>query len=258
MKVAILVSGEPRFCRELTVFQSRLVGFDSADWFVSVWSQSPKRSDYWRSQGSELVAPNWLNPTAAWAQERIALNLGPGHRLAQLELVDQQQLVFPHSGRDDGVTNVANGWKMFWGNWRTDQMRQAHERATGQPYDLILKIRPDLMLHDTLDLTRCAEMLGVDDRAVIMPDNTRAGYGHAVSDLMAVGRGAPMSCYADCLHSIEQYIAQGKIFHPETILGDYLKSQQMGIRTAGFRIDIRQLGQRISETEYISDFGSWA
>jgi hypothetical protein len=258
MKVAILVSGEPRFCRELTVFQSRLVGFDSADWFVSVWSRSQSRSDYWRSQGSELVAPGWLNPTVEWAQERIQLNLQGGHRLAHLELVDQSQLAFPHSGRDDGVTNVANGWKMFWGNWRTDQMRQAHEHSTGQPYDLVLKIRPDLMLHNTLDLARCAEILGHDDRAVIMPDNTRAGYGHAVSDLMAVGRGAAMSCYADCLHSIEQYIAQGKIFHPETILGDYLKSQQMGIRTAGFRIDIRQLGQRISETEYISDFGSWA
>jgi hypothetical protein len=115
------------------------------------------------------------------------------------------------------------------------------------------------MLHDTLDLTRCAEILGHDDHAVIMPDNTRTGYdGHAVSDLMAIGCGPAMSRYADCLHSIEGYIAAGKIFHPETVLGDYLRSQQIAIRTAGFRIDIRQLGQRLSDTEYISDFGTWA
>lgn len=258
MKVALLVSGEPRFCRELTLFQERLAGFDSADWFVSVWSQSQSRSDYWRSQGSQLVSDGWLNPTLEWARERIQLNLQQRHRLAHLELVDQLQLTFPASGHDDGVTNVTNGWKMFWGNWRCDQMRRAHEQATGENYDLVLKIRPDLMLHNTLDLGRCAEILGHNDRALIMPDNTRAGYGHAVSDLMAIGRGAVMSCYADCLHSIEGYIAAGKIFHPETILGDYLKSQQIAIRTAGFRIDIRQLGQRVSATEYISDFGTWA
>jgi hypothetical protein len=117
MKVAILVSGEPRFCRELTVFQSRLVGFDSADWFVSVWSRSQSRSDYWRSQGSELVAPGWLNPTVEWAQERIQLNLQGGHRLAHLELVDQSQHsltvvvmtvlpTWPTGGKCSGVTGA--------------------------------------------------------------------------------------------------------------------------------------------------------
>jgi hypothetical protein len=115
-----------------------------------------------------------------------------------------------------------------------------------------------MMLHDNLDLTRCAHMLGGSPRAVIMPDNTRAGYGHAVSDLMALGTGTAMATYAGCYHHIEHYVAQGKIFHPETILGDYLKQMGMQIRTAGFRVDIRRLGRQVNATEYISDFGRWA
>jgi hypothetical protein len=115
-----------------------------------------------------------------------------------------------------------------------------------------------MMLHDTLDLVHCARILNASPNAVIMPNNTRAGYGYAVSDLMALGTGTAMATYAGCYHYIEHYVAQGKIFHPETILGDYLKHKGIKIQTAGFNVDIRQLGQRISANQYISDFGRWA
>jgi hypothetical protein len=258
MRAAVLVSGEPRFCKELDLFMERVTGFDRIDWFACLWNRNQPVSDYWRSQQSQLVAPAWLEFDHDWAWNRIKSNLPVGHHLAQLELQDQYQLTFASHGRDDGVTNVANGWKMYWGNWRTDQMRQQQEQQQGWAYDLVIKIRPDMMLHDTLDLVHCARILNASPNAVIMPNNTRAGYGYAVSDLMALGTGTAMATYAGCYHYIEHYVAQGKIFHPETILGDYLKHKGITIQTAGFNIDIRQLGQRISANQYISDFGRWA
>lgn len=256
-RCALLISGEPRFCRELDQLLDKFTNFDQIDWYVLVWDRSPQVSDYHRSQQSRLVADSWLAPTQAWAEAKIRENLPAKHTLARLELVDQQTLNFGLPPHHDGVTNIANAWKMFWCNQQTDLWRQAAEQAQGFNYDLVIKARPDMLAYSNIDLASAAE-ISKNPGCIIMPDNTRAGYGYAVSDLMALGGSKAMAQYADCINSVNEYIEHGGIFHPETILGWYLRKTNMSIQTMGIRIDIRQLGQRLSETAYISDFGRWA
>lgn len=251
-RVAVLINGEPRFCREFDQFILSLTRYSSVDWYMLLWDRSPQISDYHRSQQSRLVADSWLAPTESWARAKIQDNLPQGHRLAELKLVDQHSLVFPPVDHHDGVTNLANAWKMFWANQQTDQMRRAGH------YDLVIKARPDMLSYAPIDLSLAADIVNSRPNQLIMPNNTRAGYGYAVSDLMAMGSSDSMRVYADCYDHLADYMKEGRIFHPETILGWYLQRQQIEIQTMGIRIDIRQLGQRLSETAYISDFGRWA
>lgn len=255
-RCALLISGEPRFCREFDLLLERFKNFDQIDWYVLVWDSSPEFSGYHRSQQSRLVSPSWLNPTMVQAETQIKTNLPPGHNLARLELVDQSLLEFKFPQNHDGVTNINNAWKMFWCNQKTDQWRRQVEKQQQFSYDLVIKARPDMMAYSDIDLGHAAR-ISQDQNCIIMPDNTRAGYGYAISDLMALGGSSAMTQYANCYDHVSEYMEHGRIFHPETILGWYLQKQNIRIQNMGIRIDIRQLGQRISETAYISDFGRW-
>ena len=258
MRIAVLIQGEPRFCKEFDLFLERLTGYSQADYFVSIWKQSQPVSDYWRSRQSILVAEPWTNIDYAWAEQKIKENLPPNSYLAQLELVDQATLTFPEITNHDTVTNIQNLWKMLYSLHRVNQLKKAHESEWNFAYDLVIRTRPDLMLHNVLDLKNIKLKLDETPNQIAMPDNTRCGYGKRSSDLMAVGSSHAIDQYCDLYLKAEEYHNNGVMFHPETLLSHHL--DQCGILfdfNFSYQIDIRKLGQYIDSEKYISNFGRW-
>ena len=258
MRIAVLIQGEPRFCKEFDFFLERLTGYSQADYFVSIWKQSQPISNYWRSRQSILVADPWTNVDYSWAETKIKENLPSNSYLAHLELVDQTALSFPEITNHDTVTNIQNLWKMLYSLHRVNQLKKAHEVEWNFVYDLVIRTRPDLMLHNIVDLSTIKPQLDNHPNMLAMPDNTRCGYGKHSSDLMAIGSSNTIDQYCDLYLKAEEYHNNGLMFHPETLLSHHL--DQCGIvfdSRFGYQIDIRHLGQYIDSEKYISNFGRW-
>ena len=205
-----------------------------------------------------MVADPWTNVDYSWAETKIKENLPSNSYLAHLELVDQTALSFPEITNHDTVTNIQNLWKMLYSLHRVNQLKKAHEVEWNFVYDLVIRTRPDLMLHNIVDLSTIKPQLDNHPNMLAMPDNTRCGYGKHSSDLMAIGSSNTIDQYCDLYLKAEEYHNNGLMFHPETLLSHHL--DQCGIvfdSRFGYQIDIRHLGQYIDSEKYISNFGRW-
>lgn len=254
MKIAILISGEPRFCREFDIFLERLTGADEVHWYFVLWSKSPRQVFYFRQsdngQGSTIVSEPWCDITEDWARKEFERLLPKGHIVSKVEVLDQETINFDHNVKSDGETNISNVWKMYWGTNRAFK----HLEDSGIQYDLVIKSRSDLETLETLDISRFA---GIPDGALAMSNNCKAGYGVFINDFIAIGKQSTMKIYADCINWIPEYLKAGNIFHPETILAHYLSHKGLNLINGGYNVAIRVRGNRINHHLYHSDFGRW-
>jgi hypothetical protein len=253
MRIAITIYGEPRFCKDLDLFLERLVGYDQVDWFVYIWEKNQDTSDYFRTQGSKLVAPFWQNVNPTLALEKMKNNLPAHHNVIDFRVADQNSLIFPEITNHDGETNINNFWKEMLGHYKCDQLRQQYEQANNFKYDMVFKSRPDLMIHDCLD---CAVINPMLQHGVVTPNNTRCGYGVYFSNIFAIANSDTMSKYSDAYNQAKKYHDAGCIFHPETLIAKHLTVNGISYNPGPFNVDVRQTGRRM-DNKYFSEFGRW-
>lgn len=264
MKVAVLISGQPRFCAEFDLFLYNLQGYDQIDWFFYMWKEN--KPPY--AQGYDLVAPSWQIINKDWALEKITSYLPSSHHVVNFELDSDEELVFPDVPRNDGVTNPHATWRMWYSMKQVDMLRQQHEVHTGQKYDLVIKTRPDTGLMSTIDLRMIKQHIDADPSLVIQPANKICGYGPVICDLFAITSSDNMSIYTNLVNEAKYYYDQGWFFHPETMLAKYLMEKRLSVRSGTFKIEFRYLGVwkdpitgRATQQNvgtYISNYGRWS
>jgi hypothetical protein len=258
MKVAILIQGEPRFCREFDFFLERLKGYDQADFYFYLWEKSQPISEYWRTRESVLVAEAWTDIDREWAENKIRANLPANCNLIKLELIDQTTLTFPEIKENYDGVNKNNIWKMMYSLYKVNELKTQYEIENNFVYDLVIRTRPDLMLHNELDLNNIKQHLTNNKKIISTPDNTRCGPPASISDLMAVSSSKNMDIYCNLYEEAYEYYTSGVGFHPEGLLACHLLTYNLDFRQHfGYRIDVRQLGQYLDNEKYISDFGRW-
>jgi len=258
MKVAVLIQGEPRFCQEFDLFLERLKGYSQVDFFFYLWKESQPVSDYWRSKNSVLVAAPWTKIDYGWAFRKIQANLPPNNHIVNLVIADQNLLTFPKVTNFDGATNVNNLWKMLYSLQKVNELKQNYEIDNRFKYDLVIRTRPDLMLHSNVDLQVIKDSINLYPNIISMPDNTRCGYGTHSSDLMAITSSDNMNIYCDLYNAAKAYNDSGVMFHPETLLSHHLMQHNFNFSEQfGYKIDIRRLGTYIDNEKYMSNFGRW-
>ena len=258
MRVAVLIQGEPRFCKEFDLFLERLKGYTQADFYFYLWEKSQPISDYWRSRESVLVAEPWTNIDREWAINKIRSNLPANCEVVRLELVDQNTLKFPNIEQEVYGTNTTNLWKMIYSLYQVNELKKEHEVKNGFVYDLVIRARPDLMLHNDLDLSVIKQRIDTNNKLISMPDNTRCGRVAPISDLMAISSSKNMDIYCNLYEEALEYHTSGLEFHPETLLSCHLLTYNLDFsQFFGYNIDIRQLGTNLDNEKYISNFGRW-
>jgi hypothetical protein len=262
MKVAVLIQGEPRFCREFDLFLERLKGYDQVDFFFYLWKESQPVSDYWRSKNSVLVAAPWTKIDYGWAFRKIQANLPPNNHIVNLVIADQNLLTFPKITNHDVGTNINNLWKMLYSLQKVNKLKQNYEIDNKFKYDLVIRTRPDVMLHNDVDLQVIKDRINLNPNIISIPDNTRCGYGEyfrdLISDLMAITSSDNMNIYCDLYNVTTDYYDSGVKFHPETLLSHHLIQHNFNFSERfGYNIDIRKLGTYVDNEKYISDFGRW-
>lgn len=249
MRIAVLVQGSPRFCREFDHLLSALGSTHEFDWYFWMWNRNPAPDVY----GYTVVADAWRDYTADWARSKISGLLPAGHRVGRLELADQSALKFDTDIRNKaGETNVENVWKM----WHS--LKQAHELClgSGRSYDLVMRVRPDVSM-DFIDLDLIHSQLQAQPGVVISANNHYGYWGTRLNDWTAIGLPREMAGYCSIVDHVSQYHREGMIFHPESMLSYHLHRLQTPIIYGAYNVGIRHLG-KLDGGHYTSDFGRWA
>ena len=197
MRIAVLVSGEPRLCQEFDLFLERLKGYNQADFYFYLWSKNQSVSDYWRTRESVLVAEPWTDIDQQWAENKIRENLPPNCNLIKLVLEDQHTLVFPKIKENYDGLNKNNVWKMFYSAYKVNELKTQYEIENNFMYDLVIKVRPDLMLCSDLDLNTIKQQINSNSKLIAVPDNTRAGEVVPISDMIAISSSKNMDIYCN-------------------------------------------------------------
>jgi len=276
LKVAVLIQGEPRFCREFDFFLENLVGYDQVDWFFYLWKTSSPFQTVQGTDGHVLVADPWQNIDLNWAIGKLQSNLPENHYVAGIELADQHTLPIPIIKRKIGYgVNVANVWKMWHSQHRVNQMRLAYEKENDVSYDVVIRTRPDVALLDTVDARVVNEHLVKKSNMVIIPKNKLVGetVERVTCDLMGISNPQSMTTYTDLINHALDYNRLGEEFHPENLLACHLKKQGLDTSIANFDIEMRWLGQwqnihtgeivpvhkikDLTDFRYTSQFGRW-
>lgn len=220
MKIAIIASGQPRFCAETDTFLQNLTGYTQAEWFLHLWKENSMQ----HLCGHNIVAPNWISVNQEWALNKFKENLPSNHKIAALELADQ--------------------------------LRRAYE-LKNDPYDLVIRIRPDLGLRDECNLIEIKQFLDQKpDSIIITKDRVYPPWGeYRINDWFAIAKPAAMATYCDALNHIPKY--SDVEFMAETMIACHCIRNNLAIVEGNFHIDVRFLGNTV-DNAYQSEFGRWA
>jgi len=244
MKVAIMISGLPRFCREFDDILTNLTGYDQVDWFFHLWN------DF----SDPYVNPLWTDLSTDQIREKISSNLPPNNNIAYLNL--QPMPVYPHEGRQFNSVPWGNPPRIWWsflGIKLVNQAREEYETHNGS-YDIVIKHRPDTGI-TPVDCRVVKNILDLYPNYILTSANGRTGLGgHSVSDLVLMGNSKTMSIYANCFDRILNYNDDGLPFHAETLLSEHLHRNSIVTPMTNFECILRKYKSAADGV----DFGRWS
>jgi hypothetical protein len=252
MKVAILISGSPRFCAGLDTFINGLTGFETADWFVDLWSNNspPDKLGY---ENHVLVAPSWRQIDRDWAVNKIKGNLPDNHQLVALSLYDSKLIEYPViTGPQVYHINFPSVWKMHIGWKRVDSLRQ----SIGIQYDLVIRARPDVSLNSSLNLTTIKNLLDQSPNRVFVAMDGQHGYGYNTNDVVGISSSKNMSIYTDLINHSIKYNNSGIMFHAETLLAYHMHCNRL-VSTPVLDVALRPDAVTLPDGTVTVDFGRW-
>lgn len=241
MKIAIMLSGQPRFNREFSDLLENLRNCDQIDLFLYLWSSDPTESVF--------IPPTWPKDIDG-IRSRIQANIPEHVRIADLQVLPQIQHSATGQYNLTPWSNPANIWYTYHGIKQVNLMRESYERIHGQ-YDFVIKARPDAGLRDPIDCCRIKEYLDSNPSSVIMPDDRRFGMqGNPVNDLIGIGLGSTMSTYCSAIDYFDQYNEQGTLYHGETLLSRHLTTNNIQFPSLGVICTFREHWYEYNRPDY--------
>jgi hypothetical protein len=241
MKIAIMLSGQPRFNREFSDLLVNLRNYDQIDIFLYLWNSDPAESVF--------IPPTWpIDPDSI--RSRIQANIPTNAQIASLQILSQPTYNVTKSYNLTPWSNPTNIWYTFYGIKQVNTLKEEYEKIHGA-YDFAIRARPDAGLRDPVDCYRIKEYLDSNPSVVIMPDNRRFGLqGNPVNDLIGIGTGNAMSTYCSAIDYFDQYNDQGTLYHPETLLSRHLTTNNIQFPSLGVICTFREHWHEHNRPDY--------
>jgi hypothetical protein len=250
MKIAVLISGEPRFCEEFDQQLSQYTDYDTIDWYFFLWQNNTAP----HHTGIEVVSPFWQTIDEVSARQKLETNLPANNRLAKISVVDKDDYKINFEPKNkSSETNAENTWLKFNGFYRVNQLL----KSSTKNYDLVVMTRPDICLENKLSFKYIKHELDRSPDLVMTPNNWAHGYGRKICDNFAISKPNIMDVYCNLINYIPEFQKEGFIFHPETMLAEHLFRNNIEIVKGEFSMQLRNLGKRDPVKHYISNFGRW-
>lgn len=217
MKVAVLISGqigEDKECFES--INKNIIEPYKADTFVVYASDSPiiskeecialwKPSSIYYGNYPSIIEPN-INSLINYAKQ-------------------------PES-------NIESVVKMCYGIYTANEMKQKWEQDNGFVYDVVVRVRPDLIIEKQLEIKNTGDLwipIGWDHRG-------------GFNDTFAYGPSKVLNHYAGLYHNLWFYANHQIPIHPETLLKIHLDRGDFGIMRWDYPTQLR--GMKLNQLEY--------
>lgn len=235
MKVAILISGPPRFSNDLNSFIEHMKGDHTYDWFFYLNNNNPMPDKI----GSTVphIPESWRYFTdIEWAKNKIKSNLPNNHKVVNIEIYDHSLLNIPDnlpvSPSNNSFLNTRI-WRQHHHWYHVDLLRRAEEDRLGEKYDLVIRTRPDSGLKGIIDLDEIKRSGHVE-----VPTENWHG-SPSICDIIGIGTSEQMKIYCDLYHYSLDYYLQGKCtYHFESLLAYHLKLNNIPYRSNKWSYDL--------------------
>jgi len=219
MRIAIQLSGEPRFTIGFQSFLENLKGYDHADWFVYLTNNNEQ------AKKDVLLPETWKKFDPEWAIEKIKNNLPKNNYLQVFEISNVNECSWPSSAKNThclmGSNPVERVYKMHYNIFKANQLRINYQEANNIKYDFIVRPRPDNNIDCAIDLRN----FKISDNEIVMPKNNWFGnekIDMTTNDQFAIGTPLSMNVYSELVDFIKEYNDNGVRFHPESLFAHHL------------------------------------
>lgn len=223
MRSALVLSGQPRCLDQCFESLKRfIIDQYHPDVFFSFWNTSfATPSTDLNKVWYEKENPNWERFDAGYAYKYIHL-LRP-KRFTIFPQINFDVRLYQHTCTPSNSRMQAKSYlnvlSMFYSMMQADICRIEWERIHNFSYDVVIRCRTDLEFHATPELIEL-------DKVSIPKDMCYGG----LNDQFAFGNSYTMLTYSECFRFIETLFKNGTNFHPETLLRDHMKSQNIPVR----------------------------
>jgi hypothetical protein len=130
------------------------------------------------------------------------------------------------SGKIEG--NIENTLKMFGKIREANNLKKAYAREKGIVYTHAVRSRPDMIFVRRVVIPLVLRLKFCDLVIPSFPWKYKE-FPFAQTDWYALGRDSSMDRYANIENHIEKLVKAGILFHAETLLGNYLKTQRLRV-----------------------------
>jgi hypothetical protein len=209
MKIAVTISGLPRFTKDFDDLLTSLQDYDQIDWFFYLWTNGTDQS----------VPPIWNTMNVDEMRAKIEVNLPERHKIAHLSLNEIPEYNVEREPPPNPWTVIKGVWYNHLGLKRVTEIREQYEQEHGQ-YDVVIRARPDVGI-TPISLRQSYEFILANPNVILMPSNNKITQ-FKVSDLTAIGSSRTISVYSTMFDHMLGYHDRGVLYHPETLTGYHL------------------------------------
>ena len=253
MRVAALISGEPRFCKAFDMQLACIKNDEPIDWFFYLCNENESKN----ARYGAIIPPSLINCTNDQMADYINDRLPKNHKIACIETSAPVNVdhIKNMNYRTDSWQPPENIFIMFYNLNKVNNLKIEHEKKYGI-YDLVIRTRPDVALLDYLDLNNIKNILDNNPNTVITPPDCRWGPG-PTNDQFAIGTSDVMDRYSNILNNLDSLHNNGIPYHPETMLFHHLNSENIRDQIGNFYVPLRPFFNVINGVN-TADFGTWA
>lgn len=200
MRVAFCLSGGPRFAhRGLFQMMYAIQGYEQADFFIRTW-----KTDQYGNNSLDFI--NYLQSNG----------MPDNCQYPVVQVLDDIPINQPPKLDLNVAYWAPNFLTMWWGVVQCNQLRKEYEKITGTTYDLVIRIRTDIIPTGTINLNDYQE---VAKRKLL----NAANFG----DCFIVGSPQMYEKYVHFWDYLYLLSESKEFIHPEEMLRTYMERLQI-------------------------------
>jgi hypothetical protein len=209
-RVALMMSGLPRFRADTDTLINNLTNYESIDWYVAFWKHTPHTESYHDARWQSLSEEEMI--------AAIQSRLPSGQTVKTFNWVSEEQT--PPMPRDyPAFYNIP---KNFWQQYVITHIVNQIRHSSNIEYDLVIRGRADAGSNQPIDLSHLNATLG--ELELHMPGDWRYGpYGF--NDHWCIGRPLAVDHLCNAINQFDYAFQQGVPYNAEVMLGTILHHQ---------------------------------
>jgi len=246
MRIGVVLFGHLRSYKDthssFEKLKKELSQKSEVDFFCHTWDIKESLSPaWWKTNEKNNALPPLVNEA-----ELVSMYAPAGYQIEASRQFEEPELGIK------SLTSLAGMCSMLYSQLRAFELLKKHEEKTGQPYDVVVKTRYDL-LYDLAPDFAALPGLSIQNDCIYLPSSNPYELAGAFSDVFAIGSRRQMQSYFSFNDNLDEaaqiYKEKGyREMIPELFMSVYLKNRNVSIREAsGIRIQIlRTNGEKFS------------